>query len=245
MESKEFKVYFQPIYDIKTSALCGAEALARKEDVTQGLLAPASFIPAMEADGTIEQLDLLMFEETAELINKWRAAGLNTVSMAVNMSQVTLKNPALPKLINAVIQKFNLPSNVIEMEVTETMRCTDFPALQKTLSAIRDAGIRIVMDDFGAAYSNVIELTLLKADVLKLDKAFLLGGSEDENKTKKIIAHIAQMAKDIGMKVVAEGVETPEHFDFIKTTVCDSVQGFYFARPMTAENFTKLLEQRI
>ena len=245
MESKEFKIYFQPIYDIKTSALCGAEALARKEDALQGLLAPASFIPAMEADGSIEDLDIFMFEKTAELISHWRAAGLKTVNMAVNMSQVTLKNPALPSIMRDVLTKFNLPANSIEIEVTETMRCADFPALQKTLAAIRDTGINIVMDDFGAAYSNVIELTLLKADVLKLDKAFLLGGSEDENKTKKIIAHIAQMAKDIGMKVVAEGVETPEHFDFIKTTVCDRVQGFYFARPMTAENFTKLLEQRI
>lgn len=245
MESKEFKVYFQPIYDIKTSALCGAEALARKQDAADGLLLPSSFIPAMEADGSIAQLDLLMFEKTAELISKWRAAGLNTVTMAVNMSQITLTNPALPKFISGIFQKFNLPSNSIEMEVTETMRCADFTALQKTLCAIRDMGIRVAMDDFGAAYSNIIELTLLKADSLKLDKAFLLGSSEDENKTKKIIAHIAQMAKDIGMRVVAEGVETAEHFDFIKTTDCDSVQGFYFARPMTEENFTKLLEQRI
>lgn len=245
MESKEFKTYFQPIYDIKTSALCGAEALARKEDALQGLLAPASFIPAMEADGSIEQLDIFMFEKTAELINRWRASGLKTVNMAVNMSQITLRNPALPDIMRGALTKFNLPAKAMEVEVTETMRCADFSALQKTLAAIRDTGITVVMDDFGAAYSNIIELTLLKADVLKLDKAFLLGGSENEAKTKKIIAHIAQMAKDIGMKVVAEGVETPEHFDFIKTTVCDSVQGFYFARPMTEEDFTKLLEQRI
>ncbi len=245
MESKEFKIYFQPIYDIKTSALCGAEALARKEDSNRGLLLPASFIPAMEADGSIEQLDLLMLEKTAELIKRWREAGLKTVSMAVNMSQVTLTNPNISSYIRAIVDRFNLPLNSIEMEVTETMRCSDFSALQKTLCAIRDMGIRVVMDDFGAAYANVIELTMLKADVLKLDKAFLLGSSEDENKTKKIISHIAQMAKDIGMRVVAEGVETPEHLNFIKTTVCDSVQGFYFARPMTEENFTKLLEQRI
>lgn len=245
MESKEFKVYFQPIYDIKTSALCGAEALARKEDAVNGLLLPMSFIPAMEADGTIEQLDLFMFEKTAELINTWRRAGLNTVSMAVNMSQVTLRKANLPDIIRAIVNKFNLPSNSIEVEVTETMRCTDFPALQKTLGAIRESGIKVVMDDFGAAYSNIIELTLLNADALKLDKAFLLGGAQDESKTRKIITHIANMAKDIGMKVVAEGVETPAHFDFIKTTVCDSVQGFYFARPMTEDNFTKLLEQRI
>lgn len=243
METREFKIYFQPIYDIKTSTICGAEALARKQGLTGEILCPVSFIPAMEADGSIAELDLFMFEGTAALINDWRKAGLKTVSMAVNMSQITLKNPALPQLVSDIIQKYNIAPNTIEMEVTETMRCTDFSALQKTLTAIRDLGVRIALDDFGAAYSDMIELTLLKADVLKLDKAFLLGGAEDEVKTKKIITHIAQMAKDIGMRVVAEGVEKPQHFDFIKTTVCDCVQGFYFARPMTEENFTKLLEQ--
>ena len=241
LENNEFLVYFQPKYDVDTEKIIGAEALVRWEHPVRGILSPGSFIPVFEYNGFIVDLDLYVLDKVCELISAWLKVGITPVCISVNLSRMHLYEQDMVAKLTEVVNRYNVPPEYIEFELTESAFYEETDRLLRIMSEIKEAGFRLSMDDFGSGYSSLNLLRRLPVDVLKLDKAFFDNGEEhDEARGKRIVMHVISMAKDLEMEVVAEGVETKDQKDFLQGAKCDMIQGYYFARPMPLKEFELL-----
>lgn len=234
----EFMVYYQPKYDTGTEMIIGAEALIRWNHPKKGLLPPGTFVPLFEANGFIIELDMFVLRKTCELLSDWIKRGIEPVCISVNLSRTHLYEQNLADRLEQMVQSYQVPFKFIEFELTESAFYEDMSNLLGVMEEIRKKGFRLSMDDFGSGYSSLNLLRRLPVDVLKLDKDFLDGGDEVmENRDKQIIGHVIAMAKDLEMRVLAEGVETAEQRDFLQEARCDIIQGYFFARPMPRQDF--------
>ena len=242
LENNEFLVYFQPKYEVSTEQIIGAEALVRWNHPVRGVLSPSSFIPVFEFNGFIVDLDLYVLGQVCELISAWLKVGITPVCISVNLSRVHLHEHDLVDRLLAVVNRYNVPPEYIEFELTESAFYEETESLLRIMSEIKKAGFRLSMDDFGSGYSSLNLLRRLPVDVLKLDKVFLedCDETEDETRGKQIVMHVISMAKDLKMEVLAEGVETKDQKEFLQEARCDMIQGYYFARPMPLKEFELL-----
>ena len=236
LENKEFQVYLQPKYSTKDEVLSGAEALVRWIHPKEGFVAPYRFIPIFESNGFVVQLDDYMLTEVARQQAKWIAEGKKVVPISVNVSRAHFVREDLAEHICRIVDQFNVPHNVIELELTESAFFDDKEVLLNTIKKLKSYGFAISMDDFGAGYSSLNSLKELPLDVVKLDAGFFR--DEDEaGRGKLIVEDTISLAKKLDMRIVAEGIETREQVDFLTDMNCDLIQGYYFAKPMPVSEF--------
>lgn len=236
LENKEFQVYLQPKYSTKGERLSGAEALVRWIHPTEGFVPPYRFIPIFENNGFVLQLDDYMITEVARQQAKWIAEGKEVVPISVNVSRVHFTREDLAEHICKLVDQFQVPHHVIELELTESAFFDDKDALLRTLKKLKDYGFTLSMDDFGAGYSSLNSLKELPLDVVKLDAEFFRNTDAD-GRGNLIVGDTIALAKKLNMRIVAEGIETREQVDFLATKDCDLIQGYYFAKPMPITEF--------
>ena len=241
LRSGEFEVYLQPKYSIKTNSIIGAEALVRWNRKEFELIPPDEFIPLFEKNGFIRDLDLYMFEQICSLLSQWsRNEKVRVVPISVNLSRGHLSDKNLPQKFSKIMKRYQVDPKFLEFELTESAIYSDTENMKNMMKRIRALGINISIDDFGSGYSSLGTLKDLPIDVLKLDKSFFDDLFDHEN-GQSIVVDVLSMSKRLGLVTVAEGIETVEQVEFLKTTECDIIQGYYFSRPVMTEKFEKLI----
>ena len=239
LEKNQFVVYMQPKYSAAKEEIVGAEALVRWEHPEKGLIYPNSFVPLFESNGFIVKVDYYILEAVCKCIRNWLNEGVEPVVVSVNLSRVHLYNTDLVERLVEITDRYRIPHNLIEFELTETVLFDELGQLINVMMKLKQAGFVLSMDDFGSGYSSLNMLKQLPVDILKLDKAFLdnFDMGETGQKEKTIVSHIISMAKDLDMEVLAEGVENKSQKDFLLSANCDMIQGYYYAKPMKLESF--------
>jgi len=238
MDEEQFVVYFQPKFDIANDRDIGAEALVRWKHPDTGLMPPKHFIPIFEKNGFISRLDYYVWEHVCRLIHKWLGDGICLDPITVNISRISLYNPRLADILSGLIEQYDVPIGLLNLEITESAYVSDPELIQEAIRKLHQAGFILLMDDFGSGYSSLNMLKDIDVDVLKIDMQFLSGG-ESPGKGKIILESVIQMANNLGMPVIMEGVETQEQTRFLYKIGCNYVQGYYYARPMPQEEYEK------
>ncbi len=244
LKNREFVVYFQPKYNLRSENLAGAEALVRWLHPVNGIIYPNDFIPLFEKNGFITKLDNYVWEETCKIMRKWLDAGLPPISVSVNVSCIDVYNKELPKLLLDLTKKYGIATKYLHLEITETAYTENPNQIIEAVRHLSDAGFMIEMDDFGTGYSSLNMLSDLPIDILKLDMKFIKNEMQ-KNGSKNILSFIISLAKWLGLLVIAEGVETREQIERLHSMDCNYVQGYYYARPMPEEEFTALIEKSV
>lgn len=236
LNAEEFKVYIQPKYNPSTKELEGGEALVRWDSPTEGFISPGRFIPIFEKTGFITKLDDYMISHTAALQASWLAAGKKIVPISINVSRAHFAEPNLAEHIRDLVDKYPLPHEYIEIELTESAFFDDKKALLTTVRKLQSYGFEVSMDDFGAGYSSLNSLKDLPLNVLKLDADFFRG-DDFAGRGEIVVSEAISLAKQLNMRIVAEGIEKKEQVDFLAKHECDMIQGFYFDKPMPADEY--------
>lgn len=237
LENKEFEIYLQPKQSVKNGEVAGAEALVRWNDPEAGLLTPEEFIFLFEKNGFIVDMDLYVFEQTCMLLRKWIDFGIPPVPISVNMSRAHLAAPRFLDRYEEIRKRYQVPGELLEIEFTETLVFENPQLLSQVIDDIHSCNYRCSMDDFGSGYSSLNVLKNIRVDVLKLDKAFFLSDQIKNPWEEAVVGVIVELAQKLGMKTVAEGVETKEQAAFLKNAGCDMIQGYLVSRPVPVEQF--------
>jgi len=237
LDDSEFEPYYQPKVDTRNNTLCGAEALARwKRDGK--MVAPAEFIPVMERNGEICNLDFYILDRVCQDIKGWFETGIEPVTVSVNFSRKNLGNPKLAETISKVVEKYDIPKKLIQIEVTETLDEYPLENLIGMVNELHKYGITAAIDDFGTGSSSIRLLKDVEFDMLKIDKSFV---DYDEEKDRKLLKDIISMAKNREISVIAEGVEKHNQVDELKDMDCYAIQGYVFDKPLEKAEFEKRL----
>ena len=240
LERDELVVFYQPIIDAKTLKTVAAEALVRWMHPTRGLVQPFEFITLAEETGLIVKLGLIVMQQAARQNQAWREAGLPPIRISINLSAKQFNQEDLVEVIQGILDAAGLDPRGIEVEVTENTIMNDIDRAAATLTELQKRGIPILMDDFGTGYSSLAYLRRLPIDTLKIDRSFVSKMTESLDDAAIVVAMI-QLAHTLGMSVVAEGVEKEEELIFLAENRCNEIQGFYFSKPVPAEEFEKRL----
>ncbi len=236
LENNEYKVFLQPKYSLDNNTVVGAEALVRWIEPDGKMIFPNDFIPVFENNGFIVELDMHMLKGVCKVIKDWKDSGLPCVPVSVNFSRLHLQNPEFVLEIGKLADSYGIERKYIEVELTETTIIDNEKALQTVLEALHDGGFSLSMDDFGSGYSSLGLLKDLNVDIIKMDRSFF-SDNEGLDRGKLVVQSMVEMAKRLNITTVAEGVETKEQADFLKSIDCEIAQGYFFARPIPAENF--------
>lgn len=238
MENNEFSIAIQPQFNQWNSTLYGGEALVRWNHPKKGTLSPDVFIPIFEKTGFISKLDDYVLQLTCRLQRKLLDNGLNVVPLSVNLSPIDLIADNCCERICEIVSGHHLSPEHINLEVTETAFMYEKEKVISVIGNLRRLGFKVEMDDFGSGYSSLNTLKNIPVDILKLDLDFL---SESNEKSGKILSAMVRMAHSLGMPVIAEGIETMQQADFLRSIGCFYAQGYFFARPMSTDDFEQLL----
>lgn len=236
IEQGWIRAYYQPIIRAASGVLCGVEALARWDDPVRGMLSPADFIPSLEDSQQVWKLDLCVAEQAFSEIASRMHQGLAVIPVSINLSRTDFFCCDIFSEIERLVVKHAIPRNTVHIEVTETAIVSQEDVVVKTLDRFRQAGYEAWMDDFGSGYSSLNLLKDYDFDVLKLDMAFL---RKDTKRSRAIISSVISMDKHIGIRTLAEGVETKEQADFLRRAGCEKMQGYYFGKPMPFDEMLK------
>lgn len=235
IKNNEFIVYLQPKFNTKTEKIVGAEALIRKQ-IDGKIIMPDKFIPEYEKTGIITILDMYVLEEVCKLQKKWKELQFPLLPISVNQSRHHLKNKNYIKKISEIINKYDIDAKLIELEMTENTVVEDIMQAKKAAENVKKLGFIVSMDDFGTGYSAFNILKDIEIDILKIDKTFF-DNLENNKRAQIIIETIVKMCKKLGIKTVAEGIETKAQIVFLKKIECDIVQGYYFLKPISIQEF--------
>jgi diguanylate cyclase (GGDEF)-like protein len=234
------QLHYQPQVDAQSGRICGFEALARWQHPQKGWISPMQFIPIAEESGLIETLGSWVLDQACRQLAEWQTAGIHDIRMAVNLSAHQLRSPTIVDQVSQCLKVHDLPAHALELEVTESVAMSNPELAIEQLRALRKLGVHIAIDDFGTGYSSLAYLKLLPIQTLKLDKSFVRDIETDANDATISKATLA-LAHSLGLKVVAEGVETVAQRDFLVTHGCDILQGYLFGRPTPADDCRKLI----
>jgi diguanylate cyclase (GGDEF)-like protein len=240
VEREEFALVYQPKYQLATRRPSGAEALLRWKHPERGVVSPEEFIPVLEETGLIVPVGEWVVRRACEDLKAWQAAGLRALPVAVNLSARQFRQQQLDARIRALVRNAGVPPQLIELEITESQLMQDPDHAIRVMQALREVGIRIAIDDFGTGYSSLAYLTRFPVAALKIDRSFVADALSDAADAA-IVRTIIEMAHNLRVTVVAEGVETDGQMAFLRQYGCQQGQGFFFARPMAAEHFGKLI----
>ena len=242
----QLQVYYQPKYDIQCDPprLSSAEALIRWKHPELGMVSPGQFVPLFEGNGLISRVDHYVWEEAARQVREWKDRYGFVLPVSVNLSRADVFDPALVDRLIRLIEENHLDYKDIKLEVTESAYTDKASTVLETIHRLRELGFEIEMDDFGSGYSSLNMLSDMPIDVLKMDMKFVRN-IETSDTDMRLVKLILDIARYLGVKVVAEGVETEGQLRLLKDVGCDLIQGFYFSRPVPPEEFEKLIEKEI
>ena len=241
INNNEFDVYYQPKVSLDDQTLCGCEALARWNR-NGAVIQPSEFVPILEQEGTICVLDFYVLESVCKDIRNWLDQGIEPVRISTNFSKIHLHNKNLAKDILKILDRYQIDTKYIEIELTESSGYEDYDALSEFVNTMKENGIHTSIDDFGTGYSSLTLIKNLNIDNIKLDKSFLNQNETINKSDETVIKTIINMAADLNMQVICEGVETTEHATLLKSLHCPIAQGFLFDEPLTREEFEKRLK---
>ncbi|MDL2236373.1 EAL domain-containing protein [Christensenellaceae bacterium OttesenSCG-928-K19] len=240
LRSRQFVLYLQPKHDIRTGGIVGAEALIRWNHPTEGLMAPVRFVPLFERNGFIIKMDEFVWEQACVLLRKWIDKNKTPVPISMNVSRIHALNPGFEKRLLGMIARYRIPNELIELELTESTFVENQQELFQTMKTLQNAGLNVSMDDFGSGYSSLNMLKSVPVNTIKLDREFL-NETTATSKGKIIMEHTISMVNDLGLKVVAEGVETQGQADFVDRAGCHIAQGYHYSKPMPIWDFEAML----
>lgn len=238
LSREEFRLYVQPKFSTRDDNCCGGEVLVRWESEEMGFLAPTLFIPVFEANGFIVELDFYILDKTFALLQRQHDAGRPLFPLSVNQSPVTITFPNYLDRLSRLIKQYTVPLHYIQIEITENALVNDYALVLSLIDTYKEMGFAVAMDDFGTGYSSLNTLREIPVDILKIDKEFLRESNESE-RSRKIIRSIINMAVDLGISTVCEGVEEPAQYEFLKSSGCEIVQGFLFSRPVPGDDYVR------
>ncbi len=243
VESRDFKLFYQPLVSLADGKMVGAEALIRWRDAELGDISPAEFVPIAEESGLIVGLGDWVIREACRSRQEWRMLGLDVPPVSINMAGVQLRQLGCVEGLLEVLNEFGVAANEVEVEVTETGLLDTSAVSRENLVRMRNAGMRIALDDFGVGFSSLAHLRDLPIHRLKIDRSFTVECMRDA-RTLTIVKAVIEMARSLGINVTAEGIETQAQQTWMQHLGCDSAQGYLFARPMSADDFVKLFIDR-
>jgi diguanylate cyclase (GGDEF)-like protein len=244
LERQELLLHYQPKVNLKTGAITSVEALVRWQHPERGLLLPGQFLTIAEDTGMIQEIGQWVLREACRQTREWLDAGVLAVPVAVNISSLEFRSEHFAQDVRVALKNACLDPGYLELELTETALMRHAESTTHALGQLRAIGVRLAVDDFGTGYSSLSYLTRFPIDALKLDQSFvhdIIAGSDDAI----VVGAVISMGKSLRHRIIAEGVETLEQLAFLQAHGCDEGQGYYFSRPVVAEQFAKLLETGI
>lgn len=239
----EFKVFFQPKIDVAQKKIGGAEALVRWIHPKLGFMNPGMFIPLFEKNGFIKKIDLFVWEEVCKSIVEWKNKGIALVPISVNVSKKSFEDENLAEKIIEIVDKYEIDHNLIEIEMTEYSCLGDMEKIYNTIRTLHKSGFPIALDDFGTGYSSMIVLSKFDLDTMKLDMSLIR--NDNPRKKKNALEFALQLAKMMQLKTVAEGIETEEQAERIRSLGGDYIQGYFYSKPLPKDEFEKYLKEGI
>lgn len=240
LEKNEFSTVFQPQIDIVRNLPIGAEALVRWQSATLGAMPPDRFIPIAEETGLISEIGARVLDSTCRYLQAWTSMGLSCDTVSVNVTSLQLREAGFAGSLCELIRSFGLEPGRFMLELTESSLVEDIKGTAAIMHELRDAGIRIAIDDFGTGFSSLSYLQRLPIDTLKIDRSFISRIPTNEG-DMKLVRSIISIGKELDLEVVAEGVETREQLEFLRSIGCEQIQGYYFSRPLTAPDFESFI----
>ncbi len=237
---RQFMMYLQPKYSIAKNEIIGAEALVRWRHPERGMIYPNQFIPIIEENGFIKEVDYYIWEEACRFIRRCSDEGLPACPISVNVSRAHLQDDKCIRVLHDMIERNGISRQLLELEITETV---DNEQVSRKAYQLKEEGYRLLMDDFGSGYSSLNILLETPFDLIKLDKKFMENMMLSD-KGRLILEQVVAMANKLGLELLAEGVETKEQVELLRSIGCDQVQGYYYAKPMPAEEFYTLLKEQ-
>jgi len=235
IEKEQFRLYFQPKLRLESRRVAGVEALIRWKHPEHGFVPPIEFIPLAEQTGFVHTLTLWVLEEAIRQCKAWEDAGID-LPVAVNLSVRCLQHQQFPELASGLLKKYGLPEHKLQLEITESFLMADTARAMVVLEELHRSGISLAIDDFGTGFSSLAYLKQLPVSQVKIDKSFVMSMEKDDN-SWMIVRSIIQLAHNLRMGVVAEGVECAEAWATLSDWGCDEIQGFYIAKPLPADDF--------
>ncbi|HEY8906404.1 MAG TPA: EAL domain-containing protein [Rhodoferax sp.] len=242
LKKSEFMLHYQPRADLASGKVTGVEALLRWQPEGSGMISPVEFIPVAERNGMIVPIGEWVLFEACRQARQWQLETGAPVNMAVNLSARQLRDIDIVGLVVRALEETGLPAHLLELELTESMLVHDTLRVLHTLEALKEIGVSISIDDFGTGYSSLSYLKSFPLDYLKIDRSFVMDIPNKPN-SGAIVRAIIDMAHTLGMKVIAEGVETCQQLHFLLEQDCDEIQGYYFSKPLPKDQLTKLLKE--
>jgi predicted signal transduction protein with EAL and GGDEF domain len=240
LETDELFLAYQPQIELSSGRIASVEALVRWRHPTRGIVPPDEFISVAEESGLIVPLSDLVMRQALRQISEWWKAGCRDLRVAVNVSGAQFEAPGFPDWVFAHLDEAGLPGACLELEITESLLMADESAAALAVRAVRELGVHVAIDDFGTGYSSLAYLKHFPIESLKIDRSFVADLGRDSNDAA-ICAAIIAMGRQLGLKIVAEGVETQSQLQFLTTHGCTLAQGFYIAKPVEAAEMSKLL----
>ncbi len=242
----EFKLYYQAKVDVKTQKIIGAEALIRWDHHKKGLISPIHFIPLAENTGFILNIGKLVITESTQAIKRFNDLGFNDLTISINVSTRQFQNSNLYGDLQEAIQESKINPKQLAIEITESIMMRHIDSALIMLKKLKELGVSIYLDDFGTGYSSLSYLKKFPINTLKIDKSFVDDIQDDEKKNDSLLVNtILAMGKSLGIKVIAEGVENKTQFEFLKSRDCDTIQGYYFSKPIPEKEFIALLAKGV
>lgn len=241
LERDEFRVYYQPIVALGTDSVMSLEALIRWQHPHHGLTSPEEFIPLAEETGLIVSVGEWVLRKVCTDIQQWQADGSRPIRVAVNISPVQLRRPGFVKSVIAILDEYKVSGNCLGMEITENVLLDKGTATVDLLNGLKELGIQIILDDFGTGYSSLSYLQHLPIDILKIDRSFVAKLTRDDEQVR-IIETIILLGRNLGIDVVAEGIETDEQLERLRSINCDQGQGFLFSKPIEGESVRAMIQ---
>jgi predicted signal transduction protein with EAL and GGDEF domain len=242
IENGELAVFFQPKVRLSDGRVAGAEALIRWEHPDRGLVLPDEFVPLVEKTVLLRPLTQFVIDRVLQHWREWAAHGIR-LPVAANLSPRSLLDRHLPDVVRDLLEAYQVPPSFLKLELTESFMVSDSGRSNAVLDALSAIGVGLSIDDFGTGYSSLSHLKQVPIDEIKIDRSFVMGMNEDENDFM-IVRATVELGQNLGLRVVAEGVEDRETFDRLADFGCDEAQGYYIARPMPAEEFGHWLSAR-
>jgi EAL domain-containing protein (putative c-di-GMP-specific phosphodiesterase class I) len=239
LERRQFQLFYQPRIELSTGRIVGAEALLRWNIPKIGTILPERFIPLAEETGLIAPIGRWVLQAAAAQNKAWQDAGLPPIVVSVNVSARQFRADNLERTVAEALKSSGLEARYLEIELTESVVMHDAPQLGTMLDELKAIGVHVAIDDFGTGYSSLTYLKRFPVDRLKVDRSFVENLATDTDDAT-IVRTIINLGHNFGLKVVAEGVEDPDQIDFLRRHHCDEVQGYYFSRPVPAEQFAEL-----
>lgn len=242
LQEHQFQVYYQPLFSASTHLVTSAEALVRWIRPGLGMVRPDEFLRVFEKNGLITKLDLYIWEEVCRYLSDRIREGKCVVPVSVNMSRLDIYHPNLFEYIQALVAKYDLSPDLLKFEITENLFIENQGRINELVGQLQKAGFAVLMDDFGSGYSSLNTLKDLPVDILKIDRAFITDISTSE-RGASILSSIIRLSQRLEIPVVAEGIETKEQLDYICGLGCDTIQGYYFSKPLPESEFSALLDR--